>query len=37
MSPIPNLPSTQLLMCIVSKLGFSTNVNILIVCFIAIA
>ena len=31
------MPSTQLLMLIVNKLGFSHNISILIVCFLAIS
>jgi hypothetical protein len=37
-SPIPfNMPSTQLLMLIVNKLGFDYKISVLIVCFLAIS
>ena len=31
------MPSTQLLLLLVNKLGFSNNISILIVCFLAIS
>ena len=38
LSPIPfNMPSTQLLMLIVNKLGFDYKISVLIVCFLAIS
>ena len=36
LSPLPNMPSTQLLMLIVNKLHFPNHIAILIVCFLAI-
>ena len=37
LSPLPNVPSTQLLMLIVNKLGFDYKISVLIVCFLAIS
>lgn len=36
-SPIPNMPSTQILILIVNKLGFDYKISVLIVCFLAIS
>jgi len=33
-SPLPNMPSTELLLFIVNKLGLDYKISVLIVCFI---
>ena len=35
-SPLPNMPSTELLILITTKLHFPNHIAILIVCFLAL-